>query len=140
MGKGKGLDVVDVKATVRHKTPEEQDEKVKELAAELEEKNRVKLSPEWKRQLQHTKTIRLQCKDDPKAAVKSGGSILLIKPRGSSTSSSEPDTIYLEDLFNAVGGDKRFRLLQDWLELLLSDLKNIEKGSSVAAMSDSSSD
>jgi hypothetical protein len=115
VGLGKGLDVVDVKATVRHLETEERKRKIQAAITTLESIG-VVFSQKLRHSIQSTATIRIQCKAAP--GIEAEGTVLVVEtcPSGGATA---PDRVSLEQLAHSSLPLPEFR---EWLTLLDHDL------------------
>jgi len=114
VGVGKGLDVVDVKATVRHLERTKQEEVIQALFATME-KVGVKFTPRLRDMIQSSSTLRIQCKALSNHNV--DGTVLLFEPNG--TGKKTEDRLTLEQVATS-GLD--LPALSDWISLLRHDL------------------
>lgn len=109
VGLGKGLDVVDVKATCRH-LPEAKI-LIHGVVQKLEAMG-VTFKPELKDMITSSRTLRIQCKAS--GDLQAEGEVLLLRPRGL----SRENTLSLDSITNLHS----FPKLSDWLALLAHDL------------------
>jgi hypothetical protein len=109
VGLGKGLDVVDVKATCRHIADSKK--KIQEVIKNLESIG-VLFKPELRDMIISSRTLRIQCKAS--GDLDAEGEVLLLRPRGS----SRENTLSLDSIKTL----QNFPKLSDWLALLSHDL------------------
>lgn len=119
VGLGKGLDVADVKATVRHL---DQAKKEKIIDGTIKKLNSIGVSFSEKllQSFKGTATLRIQCKARPVNHSANLGSVLLIAPRNGNE--SKVDTLFLDSLASAK--QENFPSFFEWLKVLVYDLKN----------------
>ena len=109
VGLGKGLDVVDVKATCRHMADSKN--RIQDVINNLES-NGVLFKPELRDMIISSRTLRIQCKAS--GDLDAEGEVLLLRPRGS----SRDNTLSLDSIKNL----QNFPKLSDWLALISHDL------------------
>lgn len=113
VGIGKGLDVVDVKATVRHLSPALQGERIRKVVSKLSQAG-VRFTDRLKHNIETTKTLRIQCKARPGEEV--SGTVLLMEP---CSSGEGQDRLALDRI---VESEHPFPELKEWMSLLEHDL------------------
>lgn len=116
VGVGKGLDVADVKGTVRHLEPAIRLQRIKTALQKLEGLD-VQLTERLRNCIEATSTLRFQCKARTTSKDLDLGTVLLIEP-GATTARS--DTLFLERLSEAPA--REFPHFHDWLRVLRYDL------------------
>jgi len=117
VGIGKGLDVADVKGTVRHLNPESRELRIRNANAKLESAG-VKFSHKLRASIEATSSIRFQCKARNTNANEDLGTTLLIKP--GAVEKDRRDTIFLGLLAQTDSG--LFPMFHEWLDVLKYDL------------------
>lgn len=119
VGTGKGLDVADVKGTVRHLHLEMRSKRI-DLAIKKLESLGVQLSETLRSNIESTSSIRIQCKARKTNQTEHFGSVLIIEPGSQIT--GRKDTLFLESLLRSDSA--MFPMLHDWLRVLTFDLSN----------------
>ena len=119
VGFGKGLDVADIKATVRHLPTRERGSRVHHALSILEQTG-VKFSSKLKCEIQATSTLRVQCKAYSNVDQRHLGNTLLAVPTLSNSDCDRRDCVELERVSKI--DHKLFPELFGWLNLLESDL------------------
>lgn len=117
VGLGKGLDVADVKGTVRHLSSQERATRIRSAISTLEIAG-VRFSEKLRTSIEATSSIRFQCKARPTEAAEDLGTVLLIEP--GRADSNKKDTLVLESL--RLSDPKLFPTFHDWLAVLRHDL------------------
>lgn len=115
VGLGKGLDVADVKATVRHLSNERK-EKITSALSTLE-KVGVQFSDKLRDSIKTSATIRLQCK--AASGIESLGTVLTVEPNTDQSMKQKQDRLSLEQL---VQSNVELPRVREWISLLEYDL------------------
>jgi len=119
VGMGKGLDVADVKGTVRHLDSAQRSARINRAITKLESVG-VNFSERLRTNIEATSSLRFQCKARPTSASEDLGTVLLIDP--GVADSKRTDVLFLENLATSKPND--FQMFHDWLEVLRFDLKS----------------
>lgn len=117
VGMGKGLDVADVKGTVRHLIQANRELRIREAISKLESAG-VNFSEKLRTSIEATSTIRFQCKARQTNSDEDLGTVLLIEPGAINT--KKKDTLFLESL--AKTDAHSFPMFHGWLDVLRFDL------------------
>lgn len=120
VGMGKGLDVADVKGTVRHLTTSDRETRIKDAITKLELIG-VNFSEKLRTSIEATSTIRFQCKARQTGSDEDLGTVLLIEP--GMKNSNRKDTLTLLSL--AMTNPEAFPMFHDWLNVLRFDLSTV---------------
>lgn len=115
VGIGKGLDTVDVKATVRHLPSKLRSEKIAHAISMLETAG-VKFSDRLRHTIVSTKTLRIQCKARPGKAI--DGNVLLLEP----TALEKEVGLDRISLARISRMKEFFPEVEEWMQLLKFDL------------------
>lgn len=118
VGMGKGLDVADVKGTVRHLAKTEKEVRIRSAIEKLESAG-VRFSEKLRTSIEATSTIRFQCKARTTNKSEDLGTVLLIEP--GLIAQGRQDTLPLESL--ATTTNKLFPMFHEWLDVLRYDLR-----------------
>jgi len=118
VGMGKGLDVADVKGTVRHLIPANRELRIREAISKLESAG-VKFSEKLRTSIEATSSIRFQCKARSTDVSEDLGTVLLIEP--GAIDKERRDTLFLESL--AKTDSHSFPMFHEWIDVLRYDLR-----------------
>ena len=117
VGLGKGLDIADVKGTVRHLNATDRKNRTQAALKKLEFAG-VNFSEKLRTNIEATASIRFQCKAKKTAVTDELGTVLLIQP--GTQDAHKKDTLFLESL--AKSKLDLFPTFQDWINVLQFDL------------------
>lgn len=118
VGMGKGLDVADVKGTVRHLIPVNRELRIRDAIAKLEATG-VRFSEKLRTSIEATSSIRFQCKARSTDTSEDLGTVLLIEP--GTNDKERRDTLFLESL--AKTNSHSFPMFHEWIDVLRYDLR-----------------